>query len=112
MVVSSLGEQRVARNEALFREVNEAIAELEERLGAVATAPVFVCECANPDCHEQLPDVDLAVYERTRANPRRFFVAPGHQNEEFEQVVERHPNFLIVEKTGGAGAAAAAEEES
>lgn len=101
--MSSLWKERAARNEALFREVNESIAELEERLHAVENEPVFICECANPDCAEQLPDVDLAIYEETRKHPRRFFVAPGHQNEQLERVVETHPHFLVVEKTGEAG---------
>jgi hypothetical protein len=101
--VMPLSEQRAGRNEALFRQVNENIADLEEHLDAVEGEPPFVCECANRDCIARLQNVDLALYEQTRRNPRRFFVAPGHQNEQVERVVETHPTFVIVEKTGEAG---------
>lgn len=98
----SLWEQRAASNEALFREVNENIARLEEGFGATMTAPAFVCECANDDCAEQFA-VDLEVYQRVREEPRRFFVLPGHQRPELERVVVTHRDYLVVEKTGEAG---------
>ena len=100
--MSSLWEQRAARNEALFREVNENIARLEERHGTTTAEPVFLCECANADCAQQVaatPD----VYARVREQPRQFLVIPGHEEPELERVVERHPDYLIVEKTGAAG---------
>ena len=100
--MSSLWEQRAARNEALFREVNENIAGLEERYGATATQPVFVCECANQGCTDQLA-VDLETYERVRQEPRFFFVLPGHQSPEIERVVETRRDYLVVQKTGEAG---------
>jgi hypothetical protein len=99
----TLWEQRAARNEALFREVNENIARLEERHGtATITEPVFVCECADAGCTEQLA-VDLDTYQRVREQPRLFFVRPGHEDSELERVVETHADYLIVEKTGEAG---------
>lgn len=100
--MSSLWEQRAARNEALFREVNENIARLEERHGQTETQPVFLCECANPECTEQLP-VDAEAYRRARAEPRWFLVLPGHEDAQIERIVERHSAYLIVEKTGAAG---------
>ena len=100
--MSSLWEQRAARNEALFREVNENIARLEERHGMTVTEPVYICECANPGCTDQLA-IDPATYQRVREQPRLFFVRPGHEDPQLERVVERHPNHLIVEKTGEAG---------
>jgi hypothetical protein len=98
----SLWEQRAARNEALFREVNENIARLEERHGATVTEPVFICECANDGCAEQLA-VDLDTYQRVREQPRLFFVLTGHQDPQLERVVETHDDYLVVEKTGEAG---------
>jgi hypothetical protein len=99
----SLWEQRAAHNEALFRQVNENIADLEWRLRPDVIGPLSICECSSADCSEQLPDVGLAVYEETRKDPRRFFVAPGHENLALERAVGKHPRFLIVEKTGEAG---------
>lgn len=101
--MSSLWEQRAARNEALFREVNENLARLEQRHGATSTAePVFLCECANADCIEHVP-VGLDVYARVRSQPRHFLIIPGHEDAQLERVVETHPDYLIVEKTGVAG---------
>jgi hypothetical protein len=100
--MSSLWEQRAARNEALFREVNENIARLEERHGTTATEPAYVCECANAGCAEQVA-IDPETYRRVRQQPRLFFVRPGHEGPQLERIVERHENYLIVEKTGGAG---------
>src|SRR5689334_17850715 len=100
--MSSLWEQRAARNEALFREVNENIADLEERYGTTTTEPVYVCECADAGCAEQF-GVDPDTYRRVRAQPRLFFVRPGHEQPQLERVVETHHAYLIVEKTGEAG---------
>jgi hypothetical protein len=100
--VSSLWEQRAARNEALFREVNENIARLEEQHGQTETAPVYICECANADCTDQLA-IDPETYRRVRQEARLFFVRSGHQDPQLERVVERHGDVLVVEKTGVAG---------
>ena len=100
--MSSLWEQRAARNEALFREVNENIARLEERHGTTLSEPAFLCECANADCTDHVA-VEPEVYTRVREQPRLFIVIPGHEERQLERVVETHRNFLVVEKTGVAG---------
>lgn len=100
--MSSLWEQRAARNEALFREVNENIARLEERHGTTATEPVYVCECADAGCAEQIT-IAPETYRRVREDPRLFFVRPGHEDPQLERIVEQHDGYLIVEKTGAAG---------
>jgi hypothetical protein len=100
--MSSLWEQRAARNESLFREVNENIARLEERHGTTTADPVFLCECANADCTEHLV-VGPDVYARVREQPRQFVVIPGHEDARVEEVVETHRDYLIVVKTGAAG---------
>jgi hypothetical protein len=51
-------EERLGENEALFREVNERIAEVAEEFLEIGArdAPVeFNCECGAPDCTEQIP---------------------------------------------------------
>lgn len=100
--MSSLWEQRAARNEALFREVNENIAHLEEQHGHTQTEPVYLCECANTECVDQLA-IDPATYRRVRLQGRLFFVRPGHEDPQLERVVERHTDYLVVKKTGAAG---------
>lgn len=99
--MSSLWEQRAARNEALFREVNENIAQLEERSGST-TQPAFICECSSDACTDHVP-VDEETYRRVREHPRRFVILPAHVDETLELVVETHPGYLVVEKTGAAG---------
>lgn len=100
--MSSLWEQRAARNEALFREVNQNIALLEERHGTASSQPVFLCECADAGCTEQL-SVDAETFRRVRKQPRHFLLRAGHDDPQLERVVETHPDFVIVEKTGEAG---------
>ena len=100
--MSSLWEQRAARNEALFREVNENIARLEERHGTTVTEPAYVCECADAGCAEQIA-IDSETYRRVREDPRLFFIRPDHEDPRLERIVERHEGYVIVEKTGAAG---------
>jgi hypothetical protein len=109
-VVSSLWEQRAARNEALFREVNQNIALLAERHGTITEEPVFICECARADCAERLT-VEVEQYRRVRELARRFVVLPGHEDPQLERVVERRPDYLVVEKTGSAGEVAESTQD-
>jgi hypothetical protein len=94
--------QRAARTEALFRETNEAI---ERGLWAADPheAVRFRCECSKMDCNT-IVNLTLSEYEQVRDNPRRFVVATGHENPEIEDVIERHPDYLVVEKRGVPGA--------
>jgi hypothetical protein len=94
-------ETRIARNEDLFRRVNEAIARGvwpgEERRPAA-----FRCECAYLECNQAIR-LSLEDYERVRANPRRFAVRPDHVLPDDEVVVEDHGGYVVVEKVGRAG---------
>ncbi|HEX5469973.1 MAG TPA: hypothetical protein VFW80_13100 [Gaiellaceae bacterium] len=90
--------ERVARNQALIREVNERI---EEMVGDVANL-VFLCECADTDCTETL-DLSITEYESIRSSPVRFPIKPGHQNPPFERVVQQDERYAVVEKIDEAG---------
>ncbi len=101
----SLPGGRAARNEALFREVNEQVRSLSRRQPPLPGEDLrIVCECSDDGCIEQV-SVPLSVYEAVRANPRRFMVAPGHDND-FERVIESSEDYAIVEKEGQAGVVA------
>jgi len=89
----SASEERVARNEALFREFNERV----ERLADDSPRIEFVCECGDLDCLERLA-LTHTSYEQVRSDPRRFVVAPGHENVEIERVVARRERYFVVEK--------------
>ncbi len=93
-------EERLGANEALFREVNERVAELAERFSAGDTRDSrfdFNCECGKSDCTEQIA-LTVTEYEGLRAEATHFAVVPGHELPEIERVVERHPSYLVVEK--------------
>ena len=71
--------RRVGQNEALYRQVNEHIEDLNDAFGAVTGDFAIVCECGELSCVEQI-SVRHDLYERTRADPTRFIVKPGHED--------------------------------
>lgn len=91
---------RVGHNEALYRQVNERIEEINAGFGAITGGFVIVCECGHLACMEQIT-VARDVYEETRANPARFILKPGHDIDDVEVVVQDHGDFVVVEKTPG-----------
>jgi hypothetical protein len=88
-------EVKRARTEALFRDVNERIAESAQRFEADSTQ--FVCECADPNCTHRL-EATLDEYEDVRADGATFMLVPGHANTDIERVVEDRGGFHVVEK--------------
>ena len=91
---------KAARNQALFREVNERVRGLDYSNSHTE----FVCECADPDCTETV-GMDLDEYEEIRRVPTHFLVAAGmgHVFPNVERISERHPGYWVVEKSGEAG---------
>src|SRR6059058_4588931 len=92
-----MDEAKMARTEAAFREVNEAIARTAVRFEADETD--FVCECADPECVHRIT-AEIADYEEVRAEPTRFLVAPGQEEPAIERIVDRNREYAIVEKFG------------
>jgi predicted ATPase len=88
-------DERRATTEALFRNVNERIAESMWRFEDASAE--FVCECADPMCTRRIA-ASLADYERVREDGATFLVAPGHEDPRIERVVEERPGFSVVEK--------------
>jgi transcription initiation factor TFIID subunit TAF12 len=84
-----------ARTEALFRDVNERIAESAERFDAPAAE--FVCECADPNCTHRI-ETTLEHYDEVRSEATHFLLVPGHEDLDIERVVERHGRVAVVEK--------------
>lgn len=99
-------ERRLARNEALFRETNEAI-ERGQWPDNPAKLVRFRCECSRLEC-SQVVEMSLEHYEEVREFPRRFLLAVGHELPEIETVVHRADGYVIVEKREAAGETAAA----
>ena len=92
---------QLARNEAMFREVNERLRELGESFAMVSERASFVCECADGECAEPI-ELSLPDYERVRSNPRHFVVVDGHVRPDIEFVAYELPPYLVVEKHDGA----------
>lgn len=89
---------KVARNQALWREVNERIKAVADTAANVE----FLCECASLECTETL-SLSLAEYEHIRSSPVRFPITPGHVYPEVESVVEENERYAVVQKEGEAG---------
>ena len=85
--------ERLARNQALLRQVNERI----EKLADDPDAVVFACECSNTECMTTI-ELSVAEYERIRSNPIWFLVKPGHDLPQIERVVSRDDGYVVVEK--------------
>jgi hypothetical protein len=98
--VGDLHAERVAENEAAFRDANERIQARARELEFEHTVP-FLCECGNPRCHE-IVRLELDAYDAVRSTPKRFFVFPGHESVAGAtgRVVDRGDGFVVVEKVG------------
>jgi hypothetical protein len=93
--------ERQARNEALMRTVNDRIAALDERATEWAAPEQqfeFQCECGKTGGCDAQVLMTLAEYDRVRRQRDRFAVAPGHETEGIEYVVEHDEHYLIVDK--------------
>jgi hypothetical protein len=79
-------QRKIAANEAVLREANEAI---ERGLwpGDEDRVVRFRCECAELECNQAV-ELTTRGYERVRANPRRFFALPGHELGEGGELAE------------------------
>jgi hypothetical protein len=102
--------RRIGENEALFREVNERVRDLDETLELVLDKRSLVCECGNETCIEQIT-MTAKEYEEVRADPAQFAIAPGHQMPDVEDVVREGRGFHVVRKHRGAASALAEEHD-
>jgi hypothetical protein len=93
-------EERVGRNEAMFRQVNEQIEGLNETFAALTDRMIIVCECADAECIEQI-EITRAEYENLRSDPALFAVKPSHVEPDVEDVVTRHEGYEVVAKRAG-----------
>jgi hypothetical protein len=90
-------DERVAANEAIFRDANEHIRDKaigDDQPGFVP----FICECADTGCTDLL-QMTLGEYEHVRADPHTFTIARGHEAGASERVVGGDGDrFAVVEK--------------
>jgi hypothetical protein len=93
-------EEKLATNQAVFREVNERIRELASRLGSTY-ALELICECSDDTCTATI-SVAVEDYEFVRRSPARFLICPSHDVAQIEQIVGGGRGYEIVEKLGDA----------
>jgi hypothetical protein len=93
---------RAAKNEEIFRGVNERIKQGADQHGVEAPQP-FHCECGRAACVETI-DIRPPDYERVVRERYHFVLIPGHEDAEIERVVEHHSTFVVAEKIGEARA--------
>jgi hypothetical protein len=103
-------QQRVAKNEALFREVNERIKDINEGAAPADERSDFLCECGDQECTKAI-SLSVAEYEAVRSDPRQFAIVPGHQVPDVERLVADHGRFAVVEKEPAAAARIAEERD-
>ncbi len=88
--------ERKIHNQALFRSVNERIAEVSAQFGEQADAGLlsFICECPQIGCRAFVR-ASLEVYDRVRDDPALFLVLKEHTNG-CEVIVADLGDYLIV----------------
>ena len=94
--------ERAARNEEVFRSINERIDDGARQHDVEAPLP-FHCECSQLVCTDTI-ELRPSEYDAVAANPFRFVVKPGHQLTKVERVVADRGAYLVVKKVGEARA--------
>ncbi len=94
-------EARLARNEVMFRAINDHIREFATRFEHLAEEKLaFICECADETCVERV-SLKASQYDEIRAIPARFVVVTGHEATPLvERVIFWGSDFAIVRKIG------------
>jgi hypothetical protein len=93
-------EVRAARNQSLFRAVNEKLKATNEAFTEIADGSFAVaCECADLECIEIL-QIPSEQYAEVRRDGSHFVVLAGHLYPDVERLVDQHDGYVVVEKTG------------
>ena len=88
--------ERLALNEAMFRDANERMVGWGER-HEEALLETFFCECSDRECRQKI-ELSADEYEEVRSNSRHFAVAVGHANLSVERVVFPNDRYDVVQK--------------
>jgi len=98
--VSDERARRVGLNEAIFRQVNEQIRDLNRGFGTEQGTMTVICECGSSDCTERL-QLRAEEYERIRGDARHYVIAKGHEIPSVETVIEQAHGYDVVQKAEG-----------
>ncbi|HEY8192678.1 MAG TPA: hypothetical protein VIF36_02025 [Gaiellaceae bacterium] len=102
--------KRIGQNEVIFREVNERLRELGESFSVLSELAEFVCECGDTSCTERV-QMRLSDYEGIRSDPKWFLVVKGHDEPDYERVIEEREAYAVVEKLPGGPAEIAISDD-
>jgi hypothetical protein len=96
-------EVRAARNQAIFRAVNEKLRDLNEPFAEVTGTGTFMvaCECSRLDCVHVI-EIPEGVYREVRRSPRTFVVLPEHVESSIERATGGDEKYSVVEVYAGA----------
>jgi len=101
-------EERLARNEAAARDINERLEE------AHPTEPGryirMICECGRDVC-DRVVAITPQEYEEIRSDPIQFVVVRDHVIGDVERVVLETNRFAVVAKREGMPAEVAVQED-
>jgi hypothetical protein len=103
-------ERRVGLNEALFRDINERVKDLNETFATFTGTMDIVCECGVTNCLERIA-ISPAEYEQIRSDATTFAVVPGHEVPDVEEIVERRGTYDVVRKRVGLPTAVAEQTD-
>jgi hypothetical protein len=92
-------EERIAKNEAVVRRINEVIQQAHESAPRSSFMHI-VCECGHEKC-DSIIGLTKDEYERVRSDPRQFCVLEEDVIEDVEAIVEENDRFAIVAKRQG-----------
>lgn len=93
-------ERRIGLNEAVFREANERIKDLNQTFATVTDRLLLVCECGDGACAAQI-SIPSAAYEELRGDSANFAIVPGHEIPDVEKVIAKHGEYDVVRKNEG-----------
>jgi hypothetical protein len=99
MFVSEHTNERIVRNNRVFRGANEQINMAAQTYDHDLELIQFLCECPVESCVAvvRLTEGDYAA---VRSNPRYFITAPGHEGAEkpVGRVVAHRDGYVLIEK--------------
>ena len=100
--------KRAAETAITFREANERLEAKADELGLGCRRTPYLCECEDGSCTDVIA-LTRDEYEDVRVHPKRFVLAPGHEELDGRIVLET-PGFTVVEKLGEEGELVAARD--
>ena len=105
-------EERLAKNEATSREINEGIQDAHngDTDGNGDREIRMVCECGHDDC-ERLVAITPSEYEQVRSDAVQFVVVREHVIDDMERIVLETDRFVVVAKLEGVPAEVATESD-